>query len=491
VDGSRRVPELLRVALTVSLATLLASYAFVGRYARYEADDFCTSLPPWTGNLWTVERTLYMQWTGRFSTVAGWWLIYQLPANWVPFIPALAISIWLLAAYWMVGQLPSALGLGSSRGVRIVCAEALVALALVLNGGRGQTLYWVNGMVPYLLPLLLFTILVGLVCRVCKRSGRRAESAVVVLFGFFVSFVAAGFSETYLVLQLCLGMIALLGFSMRGGLEKWKAGMVAVSADILGTLTAAAISFSAPGNQTRFNVSPGHEHGVPFYLLETLKADALLSVLVVVPLILAMGIAAGVPALLATDEVRAKGSGPGVAIHVSRKWFFCAGLSTPAVIYVVLFPSVSSYASLPPARVLTVSQFVYVCGLVVWICVASRRVQSVKRGGAPTGHHSSLRGWTAVVIIAVVSALGAAAINLQQLPGWEAYASGWDARNVQVLRAKQSHLRDVVVLRLRDPSGVLSAGPNPHFWVNVCTAEYYGLSSLKTGPREAGTGPRR
>lgn len=481
----------MQAALALSLAALLGSYAFLGMYARYEADDFCASVSPWTGGLWDVERYMYMNWSGRFSSVAAFWFLYRLGSVSVQFLPAAVIVAWLGLTYWMVGQLPSTLGLGSSRGVRIVCAEALVALALVLNGGRGQTLYWVNGMVPYLLPLLLFTILAGLVCRVCKGSGRRAESAVVVLFGFFVSFVAAGFSETYLVLQLCLGVIALLGFSMRGGLEKWKAGMLAVSVDILGTLTAAAISFSAPGNQTRFNVSPGHEHGVPFYLLETLKADALLSVLVVVPLILAMGIAAGVPALLATDEVRAKGSGPGVAIHVSRKWFFYAGLSTPAVIYVVLFPSVSSYASLPPARVLTVSQFVYVCGLVVWICVASRRVQSVKRGGVPTGHHSSLRGWTAVVIIAVVSALGAAAINLQQLPGWEAYASGWDARNVQVLHAKQSHLRDVVVLRLRDPSGVQSAGPNPHFWVNVCTAEYYGLSSLKTGPREAGTGRRR
>src|SRR5262245_8033397 len=154
----RAIPSLLCVALALPLA----AYASVGAYARYTVDDYC-----WAGVLrvegfWRAQMLWYTGYSPRYAftflvnvaELAG-------PAI-VPFLPAVAIVVWVTVLAWAVRQFEVQLG-RVSQWMSAVLAALLVAFGTFATApDLAQSLYWQTGMLTYLLPLVLATVIVGL-----------------------------------------------------------------------------------------------------------------------------------------------------------------------------------------------------------------------------------------------------------------------------------------------------------------------------------------
>ena len=208
--ASRRA--ILPAVLCVILALPLATYASVGAYARYTADDYC-----WAGVLRAEGffRAQMLWYTGYSPRYAFTFLVNVAelagPAI-VPFLPTLAILVWVGVLAWMFRQLDVRLGLISDQVAALLLAELVALAALATAPDLAQSLYWQTGMLTYLLPLVLMTAFVGWVARAVRLG---LSGPVQWLVSLAITYVAGGLSETYLIPQnvaLTLAVLVALVF---------------------------------------------------------------------------------------------------------------------------------------------------------------------------------------------------------------------------------------------------------------------------------------
>ena len=69
------------------LAAALAAHAYVGLFARYMADDYCTAGTVRTAGLLETQRHFYLAWSGRFSFTWTVSLVELLGTGVVPYLP--------------------------------------------------------------------------------------------------------------------------------------------------------------------------------------------------------------------------------------------------------------------------------------------------------------------------------------------------------------------------------------------------------------------
>jgi hypothetical protein len=112
------------------------------------------------------------------------------------------------------------------------------------------------GLITYTLPLIFLVLLAGLVIRFSTRaqSGRVHRGGWVACA--LIAFLAGGFSETYLTLQISIALLGLIivlflvkGYSRR----KW---LLMVSAILIGSLFSLAVVLASPGNAIRQAAMP-------------------------------------------------------------------------------------------------------------------------------------------------------------------------------------------------------------------------------------------
>jgi hypothetical protein len=198
--------------LCIILALPLATYASVGAYARYTADDYCWAGVLRTEGFWQAQMLWYTGYSPRYAftflvnaaELAG-------PAI-VPFLPTLAILVWVGVLAWMFRQLDVRLGLISDQVAALLLAELIALAALATAPDLAQSLYWQTGMLTYLLPLVLMTAFVGWVARAVRLG---LSGPIQWLISLAITYVAGGLSETYLIPQnvaLTLAVLVALVF---------------------------------------------------------------------------------------------------------------------------------------------------------------------------------------------------------------------------------------------------------------------------------------
>src|SRR5260370_4598014 len=149
----RPVPRLLSIALGVALALPLAVYASVGTFARYTAEDYC-----WAGVLRTEGFVAaQVQWYTMYSPRYAFTFVVNVielagPAI-VPALPIAAIIVWLATLTWTFLQF------GITSVPALLLAELAAVATLQTAPDLPQSLYWQTGMLTYVLPLILATLL--------------------------------------------------------------------------------------------------------------------------------------------------------------------------------------------------------------------------------------------------------------------------------------------------------------------------------------------
>src|ERR1041385_3999685 len=194
--------ELVAALFLAALPAALVALAYVGLYARYMADDYCTADSLHKLGFLAFQRRWYTEWTGRFS-----FSLLLAAAEWVgpavvPFLAASAIACWVAGAVLSVYRVAILLALPRPLLTSLVLGELVVFATL--NGAHNiaQSLYWQSGMLTYMPPLILFTLYAGVACRGLERrlAGRGFKPELAACAA--LTLLAGGFSESHALMQV-------------------------------------------------------------------------------------------------------------------------------------------------------------------------------------------------------------------------------------------------------------------------------------------------
>jgi hypothetical protein len=425
------VPRTAALTLVLPWATVAVLFVpfgqlfQIGTLTRYQGDDYC-----WAAD---VRDLGYVGFQGRmYETMFGRWASTGLGAAVAHLGPAAAgiiapamLSLWLASFTCCAHVL-------TRRLVSALIASQLIVLTIVgLTASKTdglQAFYWQTASVTYIPPLVVAAAGIALCARI--RS---------TLLAFALGFVAAGFNEAFMALELA-GLAALL---LLRPCRRRQA-----SAALLGGLVSAAIVVLAPGNDTRI---AGLHQASPSALVQLAPLNAVdfVTALPRSPLALLTFLAG----LLVGGNPRKPLPVPQIAIVAFLLAIAAVAPSVYAMELVLPRTAVIPFAILVPA---------------VFMLAAGIGARFIPK--------------PSVAPLLTLAAVVFAVLALRQLAPLRAdfreFAGRWEVQQRELASASRGG--DVVVSPVPSPVNVWQVDANPASYVNLCVAKYYDLRSVRT-----------
>jgi len=251
-----RVIKWAGIVLGASMMIPLGVHAYLGGFARYIADDFCTLGTLRRLGLFGSQVNWYENWSGRFSFTFIVNLTQMAGPKLTLILPVLALVLWLLAVTCLILRWQRWLRMSSS----IILAFALSGLVIfsTLEGSPNvyQSLYWQTGMLTYTLPLILLTAYLGWLLLFADGLPDKIRHSWAIPASGAATFVLGGFSETFVSVQtaLLIALFILSTIMLRG--KKRRQVNAFIGAGIVGSVLAMLVIVLAPGNLVRRSLMP-------------------------------------------------------------------------------------------------------------------------------------------------------------------------------------------------------------------------------------------
>ena len=477
---AKRWPTPSAAALAASallLAAPLLAHAYVGLFARYMADDYCSASALRTEGLLGMQKFFYVWWSGRFAFTLTVGVVELLGAGVVPYLPSALLALWLASLTWAVSQF---------RVVRPAAAAFALAELIVFatlddnKGGVYEALYWQTGSLTYLLPLVLLTILAGYLGRLYRRGGERVKGVSLLLCGA-LAFYAGGFSETSVVMQAAALAVALAACLWRRRAQGARLLGPPLAAALLGSLLALAVIALAPGNQVRRAALLSQSAPPPPRSLPAAAGASIESALAFVlfehnyqgtaHLRLA---ALLLPLVVAFCRPRGR-----EAAQTPARAALTIPVAALAVVFACFLPAAYALSREPPFRALIVPQFVLVCALVSWGYALGLVLRRLYPSPPLT-----LRVLAAVLVAVALAAAPAWAARktLRQAGKARALAAIWDAQDAEMRAAAARGEERLTTPVLYNIGGTDLMTNDPTWYVNSCAAAYYGVKEIRATP---------
>jgi hypothetical protein len=473
----------LRLVVIIGFAVFglaLLSYAYIGTFSRYYADDYCISGSVIANGFWKAQIASYTGWSDRFAATFFASLSDVFGPSAVRVWPGLIMLLLLLSLTWVLVETIRLFRLKFPGWAMLPVTAAILFLMVLGSPQRYQTIYWRMGLFTYTLPLVFFTCLMGLIFTLVRKtaeSRRGGWAWMVVCAG--LAFVAGGFSETNLTLQIGLLGLTVLGvwFLAKDGTKpKWLSYLIA---SLIGSLLALIVMFAAPGNTVRQASMPAHPGAVKLVTLSLQYAwDFIRYSIKGLPLptsVVLLYVSLLAWTLLGWFAVDR-------AFSVSISHLLSAAVVTLVIGYFLIVctvvPSVYAESAYPEARALMVPYFVLVCMVAMIGCLIGWIVMRL------IPWRGSIVRWGAILALLLLSIypLRAAWQIYLEVPAYRERAAMWDTRSVQIrLLHGQGHL-NIEVPGIDSAYGLMDMNENPATWVNVCAAQYYGVDTITAIP---------
>ncbi len=463
------------------LIVTVAQYAYVGRFARYLADDYANKISVSVRGYWAQQVAEYLQHGGRFSSGAATDAVALLSEFFVQVLPGLLLLVWVVAIMAAVRSLIPSI----SRLASVTVAFGVVFITLHITPNPFLSLYWMTGSLTYVLPLVLGTALVAMI------ASRRALDWTTILAVGVLAFVAGGFNETYAGVQLIAIGSALLG-SLVAVWHVSRRSRTLLISGCLGTLGALVVIVLSPGNVLRFREttallltprpSLAQLPSVTFdYAMQFLKSAFVAN----------WGSLLTVGALLALI-----GGRTATSIRVSRNHglllvFFVAAVAMIAVV-ASFAPTAYVESLIQPSYGQITPAFIGVCAVAVagWSLGRYLRaflVNRIEEGRIIQKWRPRIVGIATVVTSCLVAAIPAkSSITIWNERGaLHAYAATKDAQAALAQLARQAGKPTVAVPPIPANLGLFShlnnyeLSPDPSWWINRDEARYYGVGSIR------------
>lgn len=481
-----RVILAVAVALVALLAAALAAHAYVGLFARYMADDYCTAGTVRTAGLLETQRHFYLAWSGRFSFTLTVSLVELLGTGVVPYLPLAALVCWVAVTAWAVYEL-----LAHTLGRRPVLFSVLIAELIVYatvtdnTGGVFEALYWQTGMLTYVAPLILLTTLVGFYARAVRRTDVRVTGAASLATFFAAAFFAGGFSETSAFMQIGAFAAACAAANFLSDSERRRRLLPALVSGLCGSVASLAVVALAPGNNAREATLPAHSD------LLTVFARALSNTLTHAFTEHNYGVtfaprwAALLLAAMLSFYLSMRSDNDGGATRRWRRMLWLAG-SGMFVYFCCFFPASYAISSAPPPRALVVAQFVLVCTLVLlgWAGGEAAGVYFNSKRLKP--QRALVASLTALVMLLSFTFAASTRRTFALAERARPLARLWDAHDASIRARVEGGEKNLTVPVAYNIGGTDAMTANPDWYVNKCMAVYYGAQSMTGVPDKEG-----
>ena len=462
--------------LVATLLPPLATTAYVGRFSRYLADDFCTLGSLRQLGFWGSQAYWYIHWSGRFSftflvNVAEW-----MGPQIVPILPALGVILWSLGVAlvfrtWLAGR-PVYWLAGVAFGL-VVIYETIAGTPNLY-----QSVFWQTGLLTYVVPLILMSFFAAWVLR--QVLANRSTLPILGLAAGW-AFVSVGFSETVgsVIVSALLGALILVSLLMRSNPAQ-PSCLRLLAAGLLGGLLGMVVVAVAPGNAVRQSLlAPSTNwlvwlnetfHNAYVFSVKTYRAD---------PVRVALGLLLpffGSLTLARRDlrmPVRPADAKGRIAFLVALP------LLTFALVMACMAPVQYAMSSYPDGRVLITAQFTIAAGMGLWGVAAGTTLADTSLGQWPAYART---GQFVVVLLALV-VMGAGALQTarsiaSQVPDARTFAEASDKRLSAVQQAMGQQIDTLAVASLNHMGGLEEISRDPSNWVNLCFSQAYALHKV-------------
>lgn len=465
-----RTDRIFRIALIAAFALPLLAHMLVGSYTRMMADDFCTSYLGRTEGLIGGFIVQYNTWAGQPSNILlknavgiiGMWVI--------PLLPSLVIVSWMGALMWTLEEIFK--GLRPPRWILLLAAAAY--LFAIFDGSPLiiQSLYWLAAVIPYTMPLVVATVYVGFLARVLQSE--KPIGTPTLLLSAILCFIAGGFSENYIVVQLGALLAGIAICVLLPSPRLRQRALPVLIAGLVGTALVLVIILAAPGNTVRRAGFPPPPSVLTIVTSGTIQTIAF----IVVSLTSFSPVGALITVIVSAYIAYCYSSRATIPITPFHALAFLMFLFLPVAAYVAAGVYATGGA-LPPARSYIIPQ-THIVGA---LALAGYTIGSQLKARGAFRHASRVGQSIAVVLIVALVILGpvrAAAQTLQTLPAFQVFATEFDQREQYITAARGETTLTVAPLTVDvgERVGLETIGADPEFWVNGCAARYYGLEAI-------------
>lgn len=476
----------MAVALVALLGAALAAHAYVGLFARYMADDYCTAGSVRTAGVLGTQRHFYLAWSGRFSFTLTISLVELLGTGVVPYLPLAALVCWVAATAWAVREL-----LAHKLGRRPVLFSLLIAELIVYatvadnTGGVFEALYWQTGMLTYVAPLVLLTTLAGFYARALRRADVHADGAASLAAFFAAAFYVGGFSETSALMQIAAFAVACAATYFLADASRGRRRLLSLVAGLSGSVVALATVAVAPGNNAREATLPAHSDLFTVFLRAL--SNALTHAFgehnygVAFAPRWAAPLLAGALAFYLSPR-----SGENVGTpKCPRRMLWLAG-SGLFVYFCCFFPASYAISTAPPPRALVVAQLVLVCTLVSLGWVAGEAAGAYFNFKRREPQRALVASLAALVVLVSLTFTASARRTFALAERARPLARLWDAHDASIRARIAGGEKSLTVPVAYNVGGTDVMTADPEWYVNKCMAVYYGAYSMTGVPDKEG-----
>lgn len=464
---------LLWAAALVTALPLLAHLA-ISVYNRPMLDDFCFAYDAANLGLFAHVEYMYNTWTGTYSSTFFQGII-GVNGLW-QFTPMILIILWAGALLWafypFVAMIDETRLVAAYRLPVTVILSALLLDATVIGAPNVyQSLYWTSGAITYSLPVIIFTVNLGLFVRTVRDSTSVSLPYLALIAGLCV--IAGGFSPFFAVLQVTIWSSILLGCVLFLPRTYRRAALIASLTAIGFSLIAFVIVLVAPGNAVRRARFPDL---MPITEVMTTSIRYGITFILTSPYIAVMICGWGL-----TGSWLYRIYGKRIA---AQRLFLISALAIEAVVVAVIcgfFTGFYATNRTPPIRSAIVMQyFIMMAAIVIGLALGYGLTQMLARRSGTQSFRLPIQAVVAGGLIFVtISVLQMAQQPLNDHVALQTFATEWDEIETQLINAGpdddiviQPFSYDFYTMAGHDP---ISTDPG----ANGCVNRYYGIRGLR------------
>jgi hypothetical protein len=468
--------------ITAAELFALGALSYLGTHYRYMADDYCESVLIRNEPVLTAVFHRYVDGdfraSNRYSNLLFVGLSEVLGKNSVQILPTLMILALLVGMTWSLNQFLKLTGIRLPGLVVYWAAVSVVFFSAWQAPNRFQIFFWRSGMATHFAPIVFISLFSGFVLyQICSAN----KPALWISFAVFLaSFMIGGFSEPPAVFMVVLIILSMVAVWRWKDVSRRRSVINLLGYSLAGTCLALIAMFFAPGNLTHGTSSLAYlvtTLGKTFkftfeFLIDTVKTLPLPTLITFfTPFLVSFG-------FFIKPENQ---SLPHQSNRQTWIWILLILLTQYLLITASFAPS--AYGQSYPAerarflgRVIMTVALMLEGALLGVLCarysvILSRRTL-----------FSSLSVLT--LFLLAFYPLRAGFTLLTEVPEYRNWASAWDLRETKIYNDIEMGEQDLVVKLLSSREGVKEIDANTRHWVNRCTAEFYGVNTIRSIPME-------
>jgi len=466
----------------IPLASLLI-FAYLGTFTRYISDDYFSVASLHEYGYWGAQAYWWGNWTGRYSFIALILFADLFGLKVIPVLPALFQTLWLLSVSWAAYQLLSQNSFSRRLFLSFSLASVITWISLRSLVQYPEVVFWKTGICNYAISPILYSFFFGLLYRRLQKATQ--VRILEMLLSLALAFVAGGFSETGVAVQITLLGGGFYFLALKNKSSQKNALLLLIPA-LTGSILALVIMSLSPGNLARAgdldNVFQIPDIAPRFFIS---FEQALLFIpkwFVERTTLAGLAFLFGMLIYLVCSS-----SNQAITLRQIVSRYFEMSIYVFLGIWSALAPSFIIRGYSPPERALLIAFFLITCLVIFWGWLAATLLHLFF---IKTSAYLLQLAMLGLVYIALIfGPIATITANLKLLPILITYSILWDERDQFIKDAVNRGEKILTVtnfqkhkdLRRLDNSSLWIVGDleeDPDYWINQGAARYYGLDKL-------------